>query len=998
MADNLTLKNELLEVIENLGLKKQHQEHHKLEFKDLMQFRIDKILLVCSFYDYYTIIEDGHLQEALFNEYFELNLYYAPHITRAYSGKTALKCLETEKYDLIISTLRLGDLELSDFAEKVKKKYPEIPLVLLASQSRELQLQIESGTLDKMDRIFIWTGDRRIFLAIVKVFEDKINAAVDCLQYGVTSIILVEDSPLFYSSYLPLIYTEVMKQTEKLIEEGSSTSEKLLRQRARPKILHAQTYEEAWNYFLTYRQSLLGIITDLKFRRNGILDEQAGLELIKQIQKETLHIPLVLQTSDSTVEKLAKDSGIYYLDKNSRTLLLELREFMKSNFGFGDFIFRMPDGTEIQRAANLRELRDKLRYVPNECLAYHSGNNHFSYWLIARTQFELAYKIRPLHLSNFDDINQLRQYLINEISIHLRDEHRGTISIFNRQDFNPDRVFEMIGEGSLGGKARGLAFIDKVLKEYLDNDYFPEVRVSIPRTIVLGTDVFDQFIHNNDLYQIASQNISDDQILRHFLHADLPPTILGDLREIVNKTNYPLAVRSSSLLEDAVYQPFAGVYATVMTPNSSNNEETRFHNLILAIKYVYASTYSKNAKNYIEATGNRLEEEKMGLIIQEAIGRRFGHYFYPHFAGVARSYNYYPFGKATPKDGVVNLALGLGKTIVDGGISLQYSPAYPTVHPQFGSQRDLFTKSQVKFYAIDLNSDTHIRVPSEDMHLSHLDFGIAEKHKTLTYIASTYSSQNDMVYEGVHREGPRILNFAPILKSEAIPLNDIINLLLKLSEAAMNCPVEIEFAVVLGKDNALPAEFRFLQVRPMVKQEGTVEIDLSNIPEDQIILKSDMALGNGIYHLKYVLFVKPDTFDKSKTRQIAKEIDNINKEMQRDKKSYMLIGPGRWGSSDPWLGIPVEFSCISASRVIVEMALPDMVVDPSQGSHFFQNMTSFKISYITLKRPDKDLIDFDWLNMQKTEYETNYIKVVSVDKEILVKVNGKTGEGVALKV
>ncbi len=994
-----TLPNdELLEVLESNGFVPAGGNGNRLEFKDLMKFRIEKILLVCSFYDYYTIVDDGHLQEALFNEYLELNLYYAPHITRAFSGESARKMLEEDEFDLVIVTLRLGDMELPEFAEEIKSEYPGLPLVLLASHSRELETQIRHGRLDAIDKIFIWSGDRKIFLAIIKQFEDVRNAPHDCLDHGVTTIVLVEDSPTFYSAYLPLIYTEVMKQSQKLIEEGRNSAEKLLRQRARPKILHARNYEEAKEFIETYRDSLLGVITDMKFDIGGRQDPRAGVRLIEETRRNLDKLPILLQTSQIEQKDIAEKYDVAFLDKNSRTLLIELREFMKKNFGFGDFIFRMPDGRKIKSAKNLRELRDNIKYIPVESLLYHARQNHFSHWLIARTQFELAYRIRPVHISQFDNADELRKYLVATLSEQMRSERRGVITVFSRNEYDSSHIFQMIGEGSLGGKARGLAFIDKILKNYLSGDHFPGVEISIPRTIVLGTDVFTQFMENNDLYRTAVQNMPDEQIVREFLRADLPPTVLGDLREILNHARFPIAVRSSSLLEDAVYQPFAGIYATVMIPNSNNNLQVRFHNLVQAIKYVYASTFFRNAKNYIEATGNRIEEEKMGVILQEVVGAFRGNYYYPHFSGVAKSYNYYPFGKAKPKDGVVNLALGLGKTIVDGGVSLQYSPEYPNVYPQFGSRKDLFDKSQTKFWALDMQSDIIRKNPHEDQHLEQLSIQKAEQHEMLNFLASTYSADNDMIYEGITRKGPRILNFAPILKSGVVPLNQILQLLLKMSEVAMNSPAEIEFAVILGRDRPLPAKFGFLQVRPMVKPESNIDIDLGQLENGRIILHSKSALGNGLYELDYILFVKYENFNAAKTRQIGEEINRINLKLLKEKKNYLLIGPGRWGSSDPWLGIPVQFSYISGAQVIVETQMPHMSVDPSQGSHFFHNMTSFKIAYITMERYDHEKdIDWRWINSQPTEYESEFLKLVRTENPIEIKVDGQTGQCVVLK-
>jgi CheY-like chemotaxis protein len=992
-------KDELTQIIEESGLEKSDNgQFNKLDFRDLMSYRVEKILMVCSLYDYHTIVEDGHLQEAIFNEYIELNLYFAPHITRAYSGDQALKLLETEQFDLIITTMRIGEMEIEEFAEEVKSKYSAIPLVLLAAQSRELHMLMEKGSLNQIDKLFIWSGDRKIFLAIIKHLEDKVNSPMDCLRHGVTAIILVEDSPLFYSSYLPLIYTEIMEQTQKLIEEGKNSSEKLLRQRARPKILHAETYEEALEYYNKYRDSILGIITDMEFKRGFIKQEYAGIQLIKEVKKTNPDLPILLQSSNTEKSFMADENEVAFLDKNSRTLLMELGDFMRKNFGFGEFIFRMPDGTEVHRAKNIRELRDRIKYIPNESLVYHTLHNHFSHWLKARTQFELAHHLKPIHDDQFEDINQMREYIVKSITKYLVEEQRGIISVFQRNNYDQDKMFQMIGEGSLGGKARGLAFVDSMLKNYIDPSFFPNINISIPRTIVLGTDVFTKFMERNDLFNIAFENFPDDMILREFQRAELPPTVLGDIREILKKANFPIAVRSSSLLEDAVYQPFAGVYATIMIPNSNSNLEIRFHNLVQAIKFVYASTYSRNAKNYIEATGNRIEEEKMAVILQEMVGQKRDHYFYPNFSGVAKSYNFYPFGKSVATDGVVNLALGLGKSIVDGGISMQYAPNHPGISPQFSSTRDFFTKSQTKYWAVDLNSDSIRKEPNEDQYLEELNIQNAEKHGMLDYIASTYSPENDMVYEGIFRSGPRIINFAPILKSKVIPFNQIIKLMLKMSEVAMNCPVEIEFAVNFpgGKKDSI--EFAFLQVRPMVTPESDATIKIDDVPNEDVFLKTEMALGNGAEKIEYIIFVKPETFDPSITRKVGAELGKINKKMVQEGKSYVLIGPGRWGSSDPWLGVPIVFSSINAARVIVETPMPHMVVDPSQGSHFFHNMTSFKISYLTVRKDDEEnFVDWDWLQEQPVEHDGVYLKLVRPKNKIEAVVDGHTGKSILIK-
>ncbi|MBM2813507.1 MAG: Phosphoenolpyruvate synthase [Ignavibacteria bacterium] len=984
--------------LEKKGLPKVHASHELLEFKDLMKYKIEKILMVCSFYDYYTIVEDGQLQVAIFDEYLELNLYYAPKIIRASTGKAALKLLNEENFDLIISTLRLGDMNLDEFISSTKKQYPDIPHVLIASQSGELQRNIASGKLIQLDKIFIWSGDRRIFLAIVKLFEDIKNAEIDCLRFGIPSIILVEDSPDYYSSFLPLIYTELMKQRQKLIDESQSSSEKLLRQHARPKIFLATTYEEALNYYETYRESVMGIITDLEFSKNGNKCEDAGLELIKAIRNENMQMPILLQTSHQEKKSVALKLNVAYISKDNKLLLTELSDFMNRNFGFGDFVFKMHDGSEVGVASNLIEFRNSLIKIPDESLVYHSKNNHFSRWLLARNQIGLAYNIRPVHLRHFEGVDGLRNFLVDAISKQISDDRKGTINAFSRHNYDPDNNFQVIGSGSLGGKARGLAFIDKILKTYQSILKFGDVDIAIPKTIVIATDVFKQFMETNDLYHTVFQNISDERIYKKFFDCELDEELLEDLKEILKNMHGPIAVRSSSLLEDAVYQPFAGIYATVMIPNNNPDFNVRFYNLVHAVKLVYASTFTKSAKSYIEATGNRIEKEKMAVILQEIVGEKYEHYFYPHISGVGRSYNYYPYGKAKQDDGVVFLALGLGKTIVDGSLCMQYSPSYPGIYPQFGTTNDYLHNSQNKFWAVDLDMDVIRNSSDEDIYLTNLNLSNAEIHGTMRYLASTYSHENDALYEGISRQGPRILDFAPILKSEVVQLNKIIQTILLLSESALNCPVEIEFAATLGKDSATPLNFRFLQVRPMVSPESIINLNFSSIEENRILFRTDMALGNGTYKIDTVLLVSPEKFDSSKTRQMAEQINIFNKKLIKENRNYLLIGQGRWGSRDPWLGIPVDFSNISAAKVIVEIPITHVIVDPSQGSHFFHNLTSFEIAYLTVKsKTQLESFDWQWLESQPVEESTEYLKLIKLEQPITVLVNGSNGEGLILK-
>jgi CheY-like chemotaxis protein len=990
-------RDELQDVIRDSGIVPPSVMEQDLDFKDLMRERISNILLVSSRYDYYTLTDDGQLTEAIFSEYLDLNLHYAPHITRVYSGEAALASMASQPCDLVITMLRLGDMDLKSFSTAVKQAHPDLPVVLLAYKSRELQLQMDAGVLARFDRIFIWSGDRKLFLAIIKIFEDLKNAPVDCLQYDVRTVILVEDSPMFYSTYLPLIYTELIKQGQALIEEGRNFADKLLRQRARPKILHATTYEQAWHYYETYRSTLIGIITDLHFPVGETDAADAGLRFLRQVRRHTTELPILVQSSDSKLVDLIEAEHATFVDKYSRTLLQEVREFMKTNFGFGDFVFRLPDGGEVDRARTIRELRTKMKDIPDECLRYHASRDHFSNWLMARTRFRLASLLKPVKIDQFATTAELRRYLLDAIARHMREDTRGMIADFRRQDPDPEATFMRIGAGSLGGKARGLAFIDSILKRYLQPEYFPDIRVSIPRSIVLCTDIFASFVERNNLGWVGGADLDDDEVLRLFLEAEFPDEVKQDLHAIVQHLRMPLAVRSSSLLEDALYQPFAGIYATLMIPNADEEPEFRYIELECAIKYVYASAYFRAARNYIEVTGHLAEDEQMAVIIQQLAGCTHDHYFYPHISGVARSFNYYPFGKAKAADGVVNLALGLGRQIVEGGVSLQFCPQYPRVYPQFATTKDYFSNSQHSFFALDLHPDTG-RVLDEDQNLAVLDLTKAEEHGTIRYLASTWSRENDTLYEGVFRKGRRILTFAPVLQSEVIPLSKILNLLMKLCQTAMNCAVEIEFAATLGEHDGRPAEFSFLQVRPMVKEEGHVDLLLDERTDEEVLLRSDQVLGNGLHLLRDIVYVMPDSFDASKTRVMAEQIDAINKKLVETNTPYLLIGPGRWGSSDPWLGIPVKFTCISGAIAIVETSLPTMLPDPSQGSHFFQNLTSFHIAYFTTRHfRHEHRIDWTWLDAQPEREHTDFVRHIVLDEPIEVRVDGRDGEGVIYK-
>ncbi len=991
-------RDELRDLIIEFGFSSSDISPNDLDFKDLMRFRVNNILLVSSRYDFYTLVDDGQLTEAIFSEYLELNLHYAPSITRVYSGEAALLALEQHQFDLVITMMRLGDMSLQEFCRTAKDRNPDIPVALLGYQSKELQVLLNQGAIELFDRVFIWSGDRKLFLAIIKLLEDWQNARSDCNDFGVRAIILVEDSPQFYSSFLPLIYTELIKQGQMLIEEGKNFAEKLLRQRARPKILHATNFEEAWRYFHKYRKELLGIITDIKFPIDGVEDERAGVKYIRRVREKCPELPVLVQSSQEEMREEILALNAAFANKGSRTLLQEVRDFMLNNFGFGDFVFRLPDGTEMERARTIRQLRQKLRSVPDDSLRYHASHDHFSNWLLARTRFRLAAEIKPVKITEFESMEDLRTYIIRKIDELVIYDERGVIAEFSHEEFDSPATFLRIGRGSLGGKARGLAFIDNILKNYLHPSYFPNVRIKIPRSIIICTEVFSQFMDMNGLLPKVVQNIPDEEIVAHFMEARFPADVEEDLRAVVLRTPAPLAIRSSSLLEDTLYQPFAGIYATVMLPNSNPDPYVRYRELEHAIKYVFASTYLKGAKNYIEATGHRIEEEQMAVIIQEMAGKTYDQYYYPHYSGVARSYNYYPFGDARQTDGIVNLALGLGKTIVDGGVSSQFCPQYPTILPQFATRKDYFSNSQKKFYALDLHSDPLKQKPSENENLELLDAKMAEQHGTLEYLASTYCTEDDTLYEGTFRKGLRVLNFAPILQSEFIPLAKVLRLLMKLCETAMNCPVEIEFAGVLGEHFDDISEFDFLQVRPMVKEEGSVELRPEDLESDDLLLRSKNVLGNGVYFVNDIVYVVPDRFDNARTQDMAAEITALNKKLVSEQKPYLLLGPGRWGSADPWLGIPVRFTGISGATAIVETSLPNMLPDPSQGSHFFQNLTSFHIAYFTTRHyREEDYIDWDWLQSLEVVEEGAYVRHARAVQRLEVRVDGQSGAGIIIK-
>jgi CheY-like chemotaxis protein len=969
---------------------------HFRGFHNLMPCKVQNVLLVSSLYESFILEEEGLLTELLSSEYVDMNLSQPPRVSRASTGKEALEFIRSRPVDMVITMTRLGQWNLPDFAQAVKEIRPDMPVIVLAGETRELRRHPELARCDSIDRIFVWNGDAKILLAIVKFVEDQLNAEHDTHYGDVRVIIVVENSVRFYSAYLPLIYGELVKLTQTLMAQGINPMHRLLRMRARPKILLAETFERAWELYSTFRQYMLGVISDIRFPKDGKLDDRAGLEFIRRIREEAPHLPILLQSSDARHAKAARKLHAHFLNKQSPSLLHDLRAFMLGYLGFGDFVFLMPDGSEVGRAHDLASFEDAVAKAPDESLVFHAGNNHFSNWLMARTEFALASRIRPRKVSDFPTVAGLRQYLLDTLAEFRERSQSGVITDFSPTRLDVPMAFTRIGTGSIGGKARGLAFINALIRRFDLRHRFENAHIAVPSSAAIGTDVYDQFLEHNRLRKVVTRDVADERIAKAFLAASLPKAIFRDLTAFLEQVRYPLAVRSSSLLEDSQGQPFAGVYTTHMIPNNHHDLNIRLDQLCNAIKLVYASTFFRGARRYLEATGRHSEEEKMGVILQELVGSAHNGRYYPTFSGVARSHNYYPTGQMRPEDGVANLALGLGKTVVEGEQSLMFSPPLPHVLPQFPTVKDLVSKSQRQFYALDVNHPDVYPTPDANANLVKAGLDVAEADGTLAPIGSVYSSENDVVYDGVHRDGLRLVTFAHVLKSDLFPLAETLRLLLDIGRKGMACPIEIEFAVDMS---AQPMEFGVLQIRPIISREEYADVELRQTDRDHAVCYSPWALGNGqMGGIHDIVYVKPAEFEAGRTREIADELAKINNNLLLAERQCVLIGPGRWGSADRWLGIPVTWEQISSAQVIVEASLEDFVVTPSQGTHFFQNLTSLGIGYFTVHPSlSEGFINWDWLAAQELVEETRFVHHVRVSEPLDVVLNGYKQEGVIFK-
>jgi CheY-like chemotaxis protein len=961
-----------------------------------MPRRIQEVLLVSSPYDSFILEEDGLSTEMIYSEYLDLGLTHAPNITRVSTGEEALNAIRTGSFDLVITLLRLGDMDVAKFGQAVRQLRPDLPVVLLIANEWELARLSQQGVELNVDGVYVWHGDAKLVLAIIKALEDRYNAEPDTRVGDVGIILLVEDSVRFRSSLLPIIYSQLVRQTRAVMADGLNHQDKLLRLAARPKVLLAETFEQGLELYNRFRKHIFGVITDVAYPRVGRQDPQAGIAFIQHLKSDLPDVPALLQSSDPANRQLAERLGASFLHKNSPTLLEDVRQFMLSNFGFGDFVFRLPDGQEVARASDLRSMARVLRDVPAESIEYHARHNHFSNWFRARTEFALARRMRPRRVSEFSDLEAIRRYLIRGLGEALRQNRRGVVEDFSRERFDAGFGFARIGGGSLGGKARGLAFAEALLAGTDLDAEFPGIHVHVPRSVVIGTDVFDEFLHANRI-RLSALSASDDQWIRKtFLAGKLPEDLLVNLRAFLGTVRGPLAVRSSSLLEDSQYYPFAGVYDTHMLPNNHPDDRARLAQLGEAIKLVYASTFFSAARRYLEATPQRIDEEKMAVILQPVVGTRHGDYHYPSFSGVARSYNYYPFGVMRPEDGVAGVALGLGKTVVDGGPALRFCPAHSQVLPQMADGEDFMNQSQRTFFAIDLCSSPPPNDWSCDRHLARLDLDQAEQHGTLDLVGSVWSPDDQAFYDGIQRPGVRVVTFAHILKSGAFPLAALLTRLLALGRGGMNSPVEVEFAANLENE---PKELAVLQIRPSGNWTGYDRIELGDVAREQLVCFSPHALGNGLIRgLHDVVYVKPGRFDPAHTPAMAEEIGHLNERLMATNRPYMLIGPGRWGSTHTWLGIPVQWGQISAARVIVETTLKDFVFEPSQGSHFFQNLTSFGIAYLTVNpHSDQGFIDWSWLDAQPAEQDAEYVRHVHLQHALEARVDGRVSQAAVLK-
>lgn len=965
------------------------------QFVSLMTKRIFNVLLVANPYDAFMLEDDGRIDEKIFIEYMNLSLRYPPRFMQVSTEEDAWKQLGNTMFDLVICMPGSDNSDTFDIARQIKEKYPHIPLVVLTPFSHGIKERMEHEDLSIFEYVFCWLGNTDLLVSIIKLIEDKMNLEHDIKEVGVQMILLVEDSIRFYSSVLPNLYKFVLRQSQEFATEALNEHQRTLRMRGRPKIVLARSYEEAMDLYNKYQNNTLGIISDARYPREGKIDPHAGIRFLTEVRSRDPFIPLILQSAEVSNKEFAFSCGAQFIDKNSKKMNIDLREAVSENFGFGDFIFRNPNTMEeVVRVHNLKELQNAIFSIPAESFLYHISRNHISRWLYSRAIFPVAEFLKQITWESLKDIDAHRQIIFEAIVKYRKMKNQGVVAVFQRDRFDRYSNFARIGDGSLGGKGRGLAFIDNMVKRHAEFEEFENASVVIPKTVVLCTDIFDEFMDMNQLYQVALSDADDETILRAFLRAKLPDRLVEDFFAFFDVVKSPIAIRSSSLLEDSHYQPFAGIYSTYMIPYLTDKYEM-LRMLSDAIKGVYASVYYKDSKAYMQATSNVIDQEKMAVILQEVVGTQYGDRFYPSISGVARSINYYPINDELAEEGTVSLALGLGKYIVDGGLTLRVCPYHPDKVLQTSEMEMALRETQTRFYALDLKNMGQNFSLDDGFNLLKLPVKEAENDGSLNYIASTYDPYDMVIRDGIYPGGRKVITFANILQHDVFPLARILQLVQKYGQGEMRRPVEIEFAVNLNATEK-KGVFYLLQIRPMVDMKADLNEDLDAIPEDQLLLKSVNSLGQGIMDdIQDVIYVKTEGYSASNNQLIAYDIEKLNKRFLDEGKHYILIGPGRWGSSDTWLGIPVKWPNISAARVIVEAGLTNYRVDPSQGTHFFQNLTSFGVGYFTINAYMNDgLYNQELLNSMPAVEETKYLRWVHFDKPLAVKMNGKKKIGV----
>lgn len=966
-------------------------------FVNLMTRRIFNVLLIANPYDAFMLEDDGRIDEKLFNEYAALSLRYPPRFTQVSTETEAWGELHRNSFDLIIVMPGTDNSDTFDIARGIKHRFQHIPLVVLTPFSHGITARIEHEDLSDFEYVFCWLGNTDLLLSIIKLIEDKMNLDHDIEEGGVQQIILVEDNIRFYSSVLPELYKFVLQQSMEFATEALNEHQRTLRMRGRPKIVLARTYEEATTLYDRHPNNVLGVITDARYPRGGVVDPQAGVQLLAELRKRDPFLPLILESAESENALHAKAYNADFIDKNSKKMAVDLREVVKQRFGFGDFIFRDPQThQEVMRAHNLKEMQSAILSVPAESLLYHITRNHVSRWLRSRAMFPAAEFVKQLSWQELQDIDAHRRAIFEAIVDYRRMKNQGVVAVFRRDRFDRYSNFARIGEGSLGGKGRGLAFIDNIVKHHPELNQFDNATVMIPKTVVLCTDLFEEFMDHNNLYQLALSDADDAVILDAFRRATLPASLEGDILTFIEATSSPIAVRSSSLLEDSHYQPFAGIYNTYMVPLLENRHRM-LSMLCDAIKGVYASVFFKDSKAYMQATRNVIDQEKMAVILQEVVGRQYGDRYYPSMSGVGRSLNYYPIGDERAEEGIVNLALGLGKYIVDGGQTLRICPHHPGKVLQMSDTEMALRETQTRFYALDLKNMGENFSVDDAFNLLKLSVREADKDGALQYLASTYNPTDQVIYPGVYPDGRKIISFVGVLEHDVVPLPHLLREVLRLGQEAMRRPVEIEFAVEIDATTR-SCVFYLLQIRPMVDVKSDVHINLSEIRPETILLQSNNALGHGqMDDITDVVYVKTDGYNAGNNPLIAEEISRINAKFLDRGEHYVLVGPGRWGSSDSWLGIPVKWPNISAARIIVEAGLTNYRVDPSQGTHFFQNLTSFGVGYFTINDFNGDgVYNRAVLDALPAVEETAHVRHVRFPHALSIKVDGKKKLGYVL--